>query len=1049
MRQISAYARETAPTVTATRLNRSPRASAGTEAGASVPQERGRKSNARQAPPMKTLASLVVLLSFFFGTAISSNAMDIDASVLTQHNDNRRTGANLHESDLTPSSIVRPAFGRIAQFDLDGVISAQPLFVAGDADFRLGRSSTIDSVYVATNNNTIYRISHVRGSPKWEAKILWHLPGSATTLPGMLPDPRLTPGPAKPCNQTRWPVGIVSTPVIDGQTNVMYFVYRSGTEYPNQQTPWPNIIDAHWYLAAIDIRDGHPVRTSKEVAAPNFSAQMQLNRPGLLLEKGNIYVAFGAAVCDSGGNPNLSVGQKPAWHGWVFAYDAKTFARIAVLNTSPNAQGAGIWQSGNGLASSKDGGVYAMTGNNDPSIAQSIIDRCGTVVSAAFQNGPCLGESFLRLEAKPDIGFGVSFARVGNYKRLDSGMPRTTDTSFTEHGDDADLGSGGPLILPDSGLVVGGGKQGSLYVIGRTPTFNFRQGFQAFFNSWHPEIDPCDYDAEQKNGPNIHGAPVWWKPEGSRVSWLYGMPEKEYLKAFRIDAHGRIEEHPGLSTVEIGERSPDGMPGGFLSISANGGKNGIVWASVGVQDAPDGSNQDIKGRLIAFDAQTLTKLWSDETDEVFTKFVPPTIGGGSVFRVVSRLDLRNGISPLSGRLIVYGIDPNNQSRARPRYLDLRPAVREITAAWRTPYHIDLFTSTLHAGNVISTSIGNPTGTPPEFAQCPKGWRGWFPIAYSAGTGLGNSSPVAAAWSPPSSGTAARLDLFTTNRAGGMVHATWQALAPGQTGPGRWHPDPHPVWSAVPGAPAVPAGTPITALWRNARHLDLFVAVGGSVQSTIFNQSGWGTWFSVRPETGKAFSNAPVTAVWRKTDRLDLFMSDTAGHVVRTYFENNQWQPNWLPLMPRTGSAKPGAPVTALWRKDYTRLDLFMTDVAGHVVRTYYDNNGWRPEWYPLDPAGLQALPGQRVSAVWRDKDRLDVFVVDRSGAVRQTYYDHAWQSHWASVGSVHANPGQPVTALWRTGGGVPHLDLFLTASNGAVMSTFWESKGGWRGWFAI
>jgi outer membrane protein assembly factor BamB len=178
-----------------------------------------------------------------------------------------------------------------------------------------------------------------------------------------------------------------------------------------------------------------------------------------------------------------------------------------------------------------------------------------------------------------------------------------------------------------------------------------KQGFQAFYNSWHPEVMPSDYDKEQAYGPNLHGAPVVWHPAGVNYAWFYGMPEREYLKAFKAYDDGQVDEHPSMTTIEIGERSPDGMPGGFLALSANGGRNGIVWVSVARKQAADASTTrgQIMGRLIAFDALTLRKLWSDELDEGFMKFTPPTVASGKVFRVTYDADSQNS------EIIVYGL----------------------------------------------------------------------------------------------------------------------------------------------------------------------------------------------------------------------------------------------------------------------------------------------------------------------------------------------------------------------------------------------------------
>lgn len=957
---------------------------------------------------MKQPISLVLLFALVTGAALPARAMDVAASVLTQHNDNHRTGAYLHETELTPATVSSGRFGRVAEFPVDGVISAQPLYVAG-----LDVPGTPNAAFIATNNNSIYRLLQDRRTHAWSSQRLWHRPG-AVTMPGMLNDTKLTRVPPKPCLQTRWPVGIVSTPVIDAPRRVMYFVYRTGTDYTASAT-WPDTIAAAWTLAAIDIRDGHSVLPAVRIADANgdFAPEMQLNRPGLLLANGVVYVGFGAAVCDSGGNPNIPDGdrRKRRWHGWMFAYDAATLRRLAALNTSPAGAGAGIWQSGNGPAADDDGFVYATTGNN--------------VLAAGTPAG--LGESFLRLRLQRDGSFAVTPFRVGNAARLDSGLPHPADPT-TQAGDaDADLGAGGPLVLPN-GFITGGGKQGSLYVIGRAPERRFRQGFQAFYNSWHPEVDPCDYDSSQSYGPNIHGAPVLWRAQGATYSWLYGMPEKDYLSAFRVDPNGRIEEHPGRTTVDVGERSPDGMPGGFLSISANGGRDGIVWASVGRMDAPDGSFEDITSRLVAFDATTLAPLWSDERPEWFTKFVPPTIAGGAVFRAVAAQGSQ------TGKVIVYGLGtPRAPVVFRPRITRSAPGVRQISAAWRTPNHLDLFASTLASGHVVSTAIGNPRGTPPEFPACPAGWRGWYPVAPSAAP-LANASPVTALWR-----NAARLDLFTTSSTGGVMTTSWRTtVAPAGRWSGAWH--------AVPGTPAAPPGAAVTALWRTPQHLDVFVAAGGAVHSTWYDDGGWRRWFTIDSASGKAVSGAPVTAVWRDAGHLDLFMSDVVGHVVSTFFERDAWQPSWFPLGPATGIAAPGAPVTAVWR-DRDHLDLFLTDVAGHVVSTFFDRGRWQPAWFALDPAGLRAKAGQRVTAVWRDRDHLDLFVVDANGVVRSTFFEHgAWQPHWFTVGSVRATPGQPVTALWRD---ARHLDLFLTAANGRVMSAFWEPNGGWRDWFGI
>jgi hypothetical protein len=83
------------------------------------------------------------------------------------------------------------------------------------------------------------------------------------------------------------------------------------------------------------------------------------------------------------------------------------------------------------------------------------------------------------------------------------------------------------------------------------------------------------------------------------------------------------------------------MPGGFLSISANGKTNGIVWASIEKTNGMWDGNAS--SRLIAYDATDLHELWRDDTQVTFAKFTAPTIGDGMVFRPT-----------FDNQIIVYG-----------------------------------------------------------------------------------------------------------------------------------------------------------------------------------------------------------------------------------------------------------------------------------------------------------------------------------------------------------------------------------------------------------
>ena len=135
---------------------------------------------------------------------------------------------------------------------------------------------------------------------------------------------------------------------------------------------------------------------------------------------------------------------------------------------------------------------------------------------------------------------------------------------------------------------------------------------------------------------------------------IYVWPEQDNVKAYHYDSNQK-KFH---TTPVKGMMGNMGMPGGFLSISANGAKDGILWAAI--PHADDAWVEIVRGAMRAFRADTLELLWSTDGNDPddnfdFGKNVPPTVANGKVY-----------LATFSDRLNVYGLhSPLAGTAARP------------------------------------------------------------------------------------------------------------------------------------------------------------------------------------------------------------------------------------------------------------------------------------------------------------------------------------------------------------------------------------------------
>ena len=250
----------------------------------------------------------------------SSHPASAQVSVLTQHNDNFRDGVNAGETILTPENVNASQFGMLFKLAVDDQVFAQPLIVS-----KVKIAGGVHNVlYVATANNSIYAFDADGGTLYWHVNFGTPLTKATSTWS---------------CDDILGSAGIMSTPVIaNGRLYVVAQTFISGTS-----------VHA---LHALDITTGaEEAGSPAQIQAPEFVSLAQMERPSLLYANNSIYFSA-ASHCDNGN-----------WKGFTFAYDATSLAQTGVFDSSPDDNGGGIWNSGNGDAADPLGNVFAVTGN--------------------------------------------------------------------------------------------------------------------------------------------------------------------------------------------------------------------------------------------------------------------------------------------------------------------------------------------------------------------------------------------------------------------------------------------------------------------------------------------------------------------------------------------------------------------------------------------------------------------------------------------------------------------------------------------------------------
>jgi len=516
--------------------------------------------------PIKLLAASLLCLGFVTDAFAQVN-------VLTFHNDNARTGQNTNETTLTLANVNSNTFGKLFSYAVDGQLYAQPLILSNVAITNKG---THNVVFAATTHGGVYAFdadtnAGTNATPLWQVSFINPGAGITTVPNGDVGSANVAPE-----------IGIVGTPVIDPASGTLYVEMKT-KEVSGVATNYVHRLHALNVGSGAE-RFGGPALINASANGTGdgndgaghviFNGRRQMNRPGLLLLNGIVYIAYG------------SHGDQSPYHGWVLGYDAQTLGLKVVHNTTPNGGLGGFWNGGCGLAADANSSIYGLTGN-------------GTF-NSSLNN---YGDSFIRL-----TNTGTGLALVDYFTPYNQQDLANTD---------ADLGSGAVIVLPPSvgagtNLVVGAGKRGYIYLVNST-------------NMGHFNAAGDSQIVQSFNGiAGSFGTPAYFN------NMLYYVAAGDRLKAFRF-SNGLLVTTPASQSS-----TTFAWPGGTPSISANGTANAIAWV-LEVSGAGGGGGGG-RAILHAYNATNVaTELYNSsqagtrDDSGAAMKFALATVANGKVY----------------------------------------------------------------------------------------------------------------------------------------------------------------------------------------------------------------------------------------------------------------------------------------------------------------------------------------------------------------------------------------------------------------------------------
>jgi len=475
------------------------------------------------------------------------------------------------------------------------------------------------------------------------------------------------PGPSLPA------AGILSTPVAYLADNVVYVVGGCKNEATG---------GIYRYLHGLSLADGTdeftPVAVGSGVYAPaspnvagvspsgcttncvvKFAAQYQLQRPALLLDKGEIYIGFGV------GNGSETEFSYP-YHGWLIGYPTSSiesgsnfaFAATTILdpsgtplvgctgNTSPP------WTNECGLGGGHWRNPAVFSGSSQD------------FVLAAMGNGGFQAPSYGSTTAYSYCESVVSFTQSTTCNTSSSPTPCAPNGFFTPsafgtmNANDEDMGGSGILVTnppaPQAPQLVTFDKSGQGYALNSNPSTGGLTGYNT------TDCTPsCEFAGSLTSPASGFSGPCYGGlgnannlPCDSVFSqvyfdgYLFLWPRLEDFD-WCYPSSGTFVCDPQTGKLDDDNLSPSGFPGGTLTLSSSSGTDlstAILWGVLNPNGAnpyvePDAAPANFAGHLRAYQLVTapsagtafdVTKLWTSVDKWLASVFALPIVANGSV-----------------------------------------------------------------------------------------------------------------------------------------------------------------------------------------------------------------------------------------------------------------------------------------------------------------------------------------------------------------------------------------------------------------------------------